>query len=81
MSLNEANRWVLSVYESAYADGQEAFAGGEMWAIPYEDLEAALQTVPGIGYGRAARCMDAIIEAAARYEKTVAAASGDEPTD
>jgi hypothetical protein len=71
MSLNEVNRWILSIYESAYGDGQESFAGGEMWAVPEDMLFDAVVSVKGVGSVRAQKIVEAIFKAAEVYEKSV----------
>lgn len=59
LSLNDFNRWVISIYQSGYKDGQEAEKEkfkeleSECTVMMDDDLKDLLLTVPGVGEKRA----------------------------
>ena len=64
LSLNEFNRWVVSIYKSGFEDGlkegEKEF--DECSTYTTDELTTFLQTIPGIGQKTAEKIVDAIID-------------------
>lgn len=61
MSLNDMNRWVMSVYESAYRDGYAEASKGQV-VIDEDSLYELLLSISGVGPKTAGKVIRALKE-------------------
>lgn len=72
MSFADFNRWVISVYQSGYADGADKESekyGDNSLVLDEDSLYDILITVPGIGEKLANKIIDRMVELSETQEK------------
>lgn len=63
LPLNQFNRWAVSIYQTGFQDGltEGEAEFDECYTFTPEELEAFLQTIPGIGWKTAEKIVEAIL--------------------
>ena len=67
LSFNDFNRWVLSIYNSGYEEGQHSCNDDCMAALTDERLLEIILSVKGIGKNRAIEVLKKISEEGVTY--------------